>query len=212
MRFRTYPRNLATRTNQNVAGRTEYVLSVSVMNIRHLCRVHKTTRNSGNTRNSNLETRILRDSFYDNTLGHLFSDSCLEDFFLSSSRAVSLDRRASIIPVPRLIEKRIYRASVWQSLRTTGLDYETVGTLLWNSYFFGKLEILLFCIKYLGVFWITLLKSKYTDECLNRLLSVKICLISPYWKTWAKHLKQWEKFLFGNSKSVPHHAQPIYRF
>jgi hypothetical protein len=28
---------------------------------------------------------------------------------------------ASIIPSPRLVEKRIYRAAVWERLRTTGL-------------------------------------------------------------------------------------------
>jgi hypothetical protein len=48
------------------------------------------------------------------------------------SKAVFLNRRAatryralaSIIPGPRLIEKRIYRAAVRQRLRTTGLRHE----------------------------------------------------------------------------------------
>jgi hypothetical protein len=48
----------------------------------------------------------------------------------TSSRAVFLNRRAaaryrvlaSIIPGPRLIEKRIYRAAFWQRLRTTAME------------------------------------------------------------------------------------------
>jgi hypothetical protein len=41
--------------------------------------------------------------------------------FLNHRAAAPYLVLASIIPDPRLIEKRIYRAAVWQRLRTTGL-------------------------------------------------------------------------------------------